>query len=42
MPARAMNPIMEVAVKKAPMRPWAGMMPTSERGMGAMMASGVR
>jgi hypothetical protein len=40
-PARAMNPIMEVAVKKAPKRKWPGRMPTRVSGMGAMMTSGV-
>jgi len=39
-PAPAMNPIMDVAVKKAPARAWAGMMPMSESGMGIMMAYG--
>ena len=37
-----MKPIMEVAVKKAPRSPWAGRMPTSVNGIGAMMMSGVR
>ena len=41
MPAPAMKPIMEVAVKKAPMAQWAGRMPTSEKGIAAMMTSGV-
>ncbi len=41
MPAPAMKPIMEVAVKNAPSRPCAGRMPTSENGMAAMMTSGV-
>ena len=40
-PAPAMKPIMEVAVKKAPISAWAGRMPTRVRGMGAMMVSGV-
>ena len=39
-PAPAMNPIIEVAVKKAPRAQWAGRMPTSEKGMAAMMMSG--
>ena len=41
MPAPAMKPIMEVAVKKAPSSPCAGRMPTSEKGMAAMITSGV-
>ena len=41
MPAPAMKPIMEVAVKKAPMSAWAGRIPTRENGMAAMMAIGV-
>ena len=41
MPAPAMNPIIEVAVKNAPIIPWAGRIPTSENGMAAMMTSGV-
>ena len=41
MPAPAMKPIMEVAVKKAPMAQWAGRMPIREKGMAAMMTSGV-
>src|SRR6185437_14668056 len=40
-PAPAMNPIMEVAVKNAPMRVWAGRIPTKVSGIGAMMISGV-
>ena len=40
-PAPAMKPIIEVAVKNAPMSPWAGRIPTREKGMAAMMASGV-
>src|SRR5512137_2065353 len=42
MPAPAMKPIIEVAVKKAPRRPWAGRMPTRVSGMGAMITNGVR
>ena len=42
MPARAMKPIMEVAVKKAPSAQRAGRMPTSENGMAAMIVIGVR
>jgi len=41
MPARAMKPIMEVAVKKAPKNAWPGRMPMRVRGMGAMITSGV-
>ena len=41
MPAPAMKPIIEVAVKKAPSRPCAGRMPTSENGIAAMITSGV-
>src|SRR5579859_6014297 len=41
MPAPAMKPIMDVAVKNAPMRPCAGRMPTSENGIAAMITSGV-
>ncbi len=41
MPAPAMKPIMEVAVKNAPIRPWAGRIPTREKGIAAMMTSGV-
>ncbi len=41
-PAPAMKPIMDVAVKKAPIRPWAGMIPTREKGMAAMIVTGVR
>ena len=36
-----MKPIIEVAVKKAPRSPWAGRIPTREKGMAAMMARGV-
>jgi hypothetical protein len=42
MPAPAMKPIIEVAVKKACKRPCAGGIPTSEKGIAAMMISGVR
>ena len=41
MPAPAMKPIIEVAVKNAPIRPCAGRIPTSENGIAAMMMSGV-
>ena len=37
-----MKPIIEVAVKNAPINPCAGRMPTSEKGMAAMTTSGVR
>ncbi len=40
MPARAIIPIMDVAVKKAPLTACPGRIPTSVRGMGAMMTSG--
>ena len=40
-PAPAMNPIMDVAVKNAPIAACAGKMPTSVSGIGAMMTSGV-
>jgi len=36
-----MNPIIDVAVKNAFIRPCAGRMPTSENGIAAMMTSGV-
>ena len=36
-----MKPIIEVAVKKACSKPWAGRMPTSENGIATMMTSGV-
>src|ERR1039458_6938692 len=42
MPAPAMKPIMLVAVRNACRSPWAGSMPTSEKGIAAMMISGVR
>jgi hypothetical protein len=41
-PAPAMNPIMEVAVKNAPMAPWAGNIPTRENGMASITNNGVR
>ena len=41
MPAPAMKPIIEVAVKKAPRAACAGRMPASENGIAAMMSSGV-
>jgi len=41
MPAPAMKPIMEVAVKNAWSRPCAGRIPTSENGMAAMITRGV-
>ena len=40
-PAPAMKPIIEVAVKNAPIIPCAGKIPTSENGIAAMMISGV-
>ena len=42
MPAPAMKPIIEVAVKNAPSNPCAGRIPTSEKGIAAMTTSGVR
>jgi hypothetical protein len=42
MPAPAMKPIIEVAVKKAPSAACAGRIPTSEKGIAAMTTSGVR
>ena len=42
MPAPAMKPIIEVAVKNAPSMACAGRMPTRVSGMGAMMTSGTR
>src|ERR1039458_6264574 len=39
-PAPAMKPIIEVAVKKAWRRPCAGRMPTREKGIAAMMIKG--
>ena len=41
MPASAMNPIIEVAVKKTPKIPCAGRMPTRVSGIGTMMITGV-
>jgi len=41
MPARAMNPIMDVAVKKAPNAACPGRMPMRVRGIGAMITTGV-
>jgi hypothetical protein len=41
MPAPAMNPIIDVAVKKAPSSACAGRMPTSENGIASMIVSGV-
>ena len=40
-PAPAMKPMSEVAVKNAPMAACAGRIPTSEKGIGAMTTSGV-
>ena len=39
-PASAIMPIMEVAVKNAPLRAWAGRIPMRVRGMGAMITRG--
>ena len=39
-PASAIIPIIEVAVKKAPVSAWPGRMPISVSGIGAMMTSG--
>ncbi len=41
-PAPAMNPIMEVAVKNAPSTACPGRIPTSENGIASMIVSGVR
>ena len=41
MPAPAMKPIIDVAVKNACSSPCAGRMPTSENGIAIMMTSGV-
>jgi len=41
-PAPAMNPIIEVAVKNAPISAWAGRIPTREKGIAAMIVIGVR
>jgi multidrug efflux pump subunit AcrB len=40
-PAPAMNPIMEVAVKKAPRPQWAGKIPTRVKGIGTMITRGM-
>ena len=40
-PAPAMKPIMEVAVKNAPITQWAGRIPMSEKGMATMIVRGV-
>ena len=40
-PAPAINPIMDVAVKKAPSAQCAGRMPINEKGMAAIMTNGV-
>ncbi len=41
-PAPAIKPIIEVAVKNAPINQCAGKMPTSVSGIGAMITSGMR
>ena len=41
MPAPAMKPIIDVAVKNAPSAACAGRMPTSENGIAIMIVSGV-
>jgi len=41
MPALAITPIIEVAVKNAPIKVGAGRIPTKVSGIGAMMTSGV-
>ena len=41
MPAPAMKPIIEVAVKSAPMSQWPGTIPSRVKGMGAMITAGV-
>lgn len=41
MPAPAIKPIMDVAVKKAPIIACPGIMPIRESGMGAIMTSGI-
>jgi hypothetical protein len=41
-PARAIIPIIEVAVNWAPSRAWPGITPMRVSGMGAMMMSGTR
>ena len=40
-PAPAMKPIIEVAVKNAPISQWAGRIPISEKGMATIMVNGV-
>ena len=40
-PASAIIPIIDVAVKKAPVRACPGRMPMSVSGIGAMMTSGI-
>ena len=40
-PARAIMPIIDVAVKNAPVIAWAGNMPTNVRGIGAMITNGI-
>ena len=42
MPASAIQPIIEVAVKSAPSSQWPGIMPISVSGIGAMMMPGSR
>src|SRR5690625_7208660 len=42
MPARAIMPIMEVAVNWAPQMAWPGMTPITVSGMGTMIMSGAR
>ena len=39
-PAPAMKPIIDVAVKKAPNSQWPGRMPISDSGIGSRMANG--
>ena len=39
-PAPAMKPIMEVAVKNAPKAQWPGRMPIRDRGIGSRIARG--
>ena len=41
-PAPAMKPIIDVAVKNAPMAPWAGKIPTNENGIANITKSGVK
>ena len=40
MPAPAMKPIIDVAVKNAPKAQWPGKMPISDSGIGSRIASG--